>query len=80
MKSIKNSIIANALYIVAFGVICFLVIEILTGIFKITGVFWDYLSVFSLASFIVTGIIYYILTYSLSTLMKYLEKRLNTYA
>ena len=32
-----------------------------TGIFKITGVFWDYLSVFSLASFIVTGIIYYIL-------------------
>ncbi|MBQ8764369.1 MAG: energy coupling factor transporter S component ThiW [Clostridia bacterium] len=57
----KNSIIANALYIVAFGVICFLVIEILTGIFKITGVFWDYLSVFSLASFIVTGIIYYIL-------------------
>ena len=29
---------------------------------------------------IVVGIIYYILTYSLSTLMKYLEKRLNTYA
>ena len=29
---------------------------------------------------IVVGVIYYILTYSLSTLMKYLEKRLNTYA
>lgn len=29
---------------------------------------------------IVVGIIYYILTYSLSSLMKYLERRLNTYA
>lgn len=57
----KNSILANSLYIMAFGVICFLVTEILTGIFKMTGVFWDYLSYVSLISFIIAGLIYYIL-------------------
>ena len=29
---------------------------------------------------IVIGVIYFVLTFSLSALMKYLEKRLNTYA
>ena len=57
----KNSILANALYISALGVICFLVTEILTGIFKMSGAFWNYLSYTALISFIVAGLIYYIL-------------------
>ena len=57
----KSSILANALYIAAFGVICFLVTEILTGIFKMSGAFWNYLSYTSLVLFIVAGLIYYIL-------------------
>lgn len=56
----KNSIIANALYIMAFGVICFLVTKILTGIFKMTGVFWNYLSYSLLAVFFIAGVVYFI--------------------
>lgn len=56
----KNSISENALYIGAFGVICFLVIEILTGIFKMTSPLWSVLSFSSLGAFIATGITYFI--------------------
>lgn len=56
----KFSISENSLYIGAFGVICFLVIEILTGIFKMTSPLWSYISYCTLVGFIITGAIYFI--------------------
>ena len=54
----KSGVISNSVTIAAFGVIFFLVIEILTGIFKLEQVFWSYISYSLLAGFIVAAIIY----------------------
>lgn len=56
----KSSIISNAASIAAFGVIGFLVIEILTGIFKMTSPIWSYISFSALGIFIVTSLFYLI--------------------
>ncbi len=55
----RSGVLGNAASIGAFGVICFLVIEILTGIFKMTSPVWSYLSWGSLGCFVLLGIIYY---------------------
>ena len=57
----KSSILSNAVSVAAFGVICFLVIEILTNIFKMTSPIWSYISYSALGAFIVAAIIYYII-------------------
>ncbi len=54
----KDSIISNAVSIAAFGVICFLVIEILTDIFKIQSPVWSYISYSALGIFIAAAIVY----------------------
>lgn len=56
----RSSITENALYIGAFGVICFLIIEILTGIFNMTSPVWSILSYSALGAFIAAGAIYFI--------------------
>ena len=56
----KSSIFSNAVSIAAFGVICFLVIEILTDIFKMYSPIWSYISYSALGIFIAAAVIYYI--------------------
>lgn len=56
----KSSIVSDSAAIAAFGVICFLVIEILTGIFKMDSPIWSYISYSLLGIFIITAIIYFI--------------------
>lgn len=56
----KSSDLSNGITIAALGVICFLVIEILTGIFKMDSPVWSYISYSALAVFIIVGIIYII--------------------
>lgn len=55
-----TSTLSNALTIAAFGAILFVTIEIASGIFKLTGVFWDKLSYTSLIACGVAAILYYI--------------------
>ena len=57
----KSGIISNAVSFGAFGVICFMVTKILTGIFKMTSPLWDYLSYSLLGIFIIAGILYYVI-------------------
>lgn len=56
----KSGVVSNAVTIAAFGVICFLVIEILTGIFKMNSPVWSYISYSALAVFIAAAVIYII--------------------
>ncbi len=56
----KSNTLSDALSIAALGVILFLVIEILTGIFKMTSPAWAYISYLALGIFIVTAVIYYV--------------------
>lgn len=56
----NGGILENAFSIGAFGVICFVVIKILTGIFKLTAFIWSFLAYLLLTAFIVSGIVYYI--------------------
>lgn len=54
----KSGIISDGVSIAAFGVIVFLVIEILTGIFKMNAPIWSYISYSALVIFIVAAVIY----------------------
>ena len=56
----NSGIISNAVSIAAFGVICYLVIKILTNIFKINSPVWSYISCSALIIFIIAAIIYII--------------------
>jgi len=56
----KSSIASNTFTIAAFGVICFLVTEILTDIFKLSSPIWSYVSSSLLIIFILIAIIYLI--------------------
>ena len=56
-----TSTLSNALTIAAFGAILFVVVEIASDIFKLTGMFWDNLSYVSLIVCIAAAILYYIL-------------------
>ncbi len=56
----NSGIIGNGVAIAAFGVICYLVIEILTGIFKMQSPVWSYISFSALVIFIVVAVVYII--------------------
>ena len=56
----KSSLLSNTLVIAAFGAILFVVIEIASGIFKLTSPIFDILSYVSLSVCIIIAIIYYI--------------------
>ena len=56
----KSGIVSNTVAIAAFGVICFLVIKILTGIFKMNSPLWSYVSYSALAVFVAAAVIYFI--------------------
>ncbi len=57
----KGGIVSNSLTIMSFGVICFIVIKTLTGIFGMTDEIWNYISFSLLGGFIIAGLIYLIL-------------------
>lgn len=57
----KSGIVSNAVSIAAFGVICFLVIEILTDIFKMQSPVWSYISYSALGIFIAVAIAYIVI-------------------
>lgn len=56
----NSGYVSNGVSIAAFGVICYLVIEILTGIFKLNSPVWSYISYSLLGIFIVAAIVYII--------------------
>lgn len=56
-----TGILSNALTIAAFGAILFVVIELASDIFKLTGAIWDKLSYISLIICGVAAILYYII-------------------
>ena len=57
----NSGVISEALSIAAFGVICFMVIRILTNIFKMYSPIWSYMSYSLLAIFCIWSIVYYVL-------------------
>ena len=56
----KGGVTSNAIAIAALGVICYLVIRILTGIFEMSSPVWNTLSQAALILFIAAGVIYFI--------------------
>lgn len=54
----KSGIVSNTAAIAAFGVICFLVVKILTGIFNMTAPIWNYIAYGALTAFIVAAVVY----------------------
>lgn len=54
----KSGVISDGISIGAFGVICFLVIEILTDLFELDAPVWSYLSYSALVMFAVIGIFF----------------------
>lgn len=56
----NSGFVSTGVAIASFGVICFMVIEILTGIFKMTAPIWSYLSWSLLSIFIAVAVVYLI--------------------
>ncbi len=56
----KNSVTENAVYIAAFGVICFMITKILTGIFNMTAPLWTIVAYSALGIFTALGASYFI--------------------
>lgn len=56
----NSGVLSSAVSVAAFGVIVFLVTEILTDIFKMQAPVWSYISYSALGIFTLAGIIYYI--------------------
>ena len=56
----KSTLLSNALCIAAFGTVVFVVIQLVSGVFKLTSPVWSYLSYASLAAFAVCAVAYYI--------------------
>ncbi len=56
-----SGVYGNAVSIAAFGVICYLVVKILTSLFKMYSPIWSYISYSSLGVFILAACIYLIL-------------------
>ena len=56
----NSGILGNALTITALGVIVYLVISILTGIFNIGSTLWTVIAFSSMGAFILAGLVYYI--------------------
>ncbi len=57
----KSGVVGNTATIAALGVICFMVIKILTGVFKMTAPVWNYIAVGVLGIFLVMSVIYFVL-------------------
>lgn len=57
----KSSVLSNALTIAALGAICFVVIEILADLFKLTAPVWSYLSYSALGFFAVAAVLYFVI-------------------
>ena len=57
----KSSVLSNAVTIAAFGAIFFVMIEILSDMFKLSGAIWTYLSYGSLIVFVIAAVIYYLI-------------------
>ena len=55
----NSGVISDTVSIAALGVICWLVVEILTGIFKMTSPVWSYVSWSLLAMFVVAAFAYF---------------------
>ena len=55
----KSSLASDAASLAALGVILFMMIKILTGIFKMTSPVWSYLSWSALIIFIIIAVVYY---------------------
>ncbi len=54
-----SGVLSDSLSIAALGVICFMVIRILTTIFKMTSVIWTYMAYAALIIFLITSAIYF---------------------
>lgn len=57
----KSGVVSNAVSIAAFGVICFMVIRILTSIFRMDSPVWSWLSYSALGIFLVAAVIYLVM-------------------
>lgn len=57
----KGGVASNAVAIAALGVICYLVIRILTGIFEMQSRAWNLVSLAALSGFVIAGVIYFII-------------------
>lgn len=55
----KSGIVGNTATIAALGVIFFMVIKILTGVFKMTAPVWNYIAFAVLGVFLVSAIVYF---------------------
>ena len=55
----KSGVVGNTATIAALGVICFMVIKILTGVFKVTAPVWNYIAFAVLGIFLVSSIVYF---------------------
>lgn len=55
----KSGVVSNAVAIAAFGVICFLVIKILTDIFKMDSPIYSYIAYLALAAFVLAAVLYF---------------------
>lgn len=56
----RCGLVSNAVTIAAFGVICFLIIEILSDIFRMQSPVWSYISYSALGAGIIASVIYFI--------------------
>ena len=56
----RSSVLSNTVSIASFGVIAYMVIKILAGIFNLTDVLWDFISYGAIVFFIITALIYFI--------------------
>ncbi len=54
----RGGVISNSLTVMSFGVICYIVIKTLTGIFSVNGRLWDIISYLLLGGFVLAGLIY----------------------
>lgn len=57
----RGGVTSNAVALAALGVICYLVIRILTGIFQMQSPVWNMVSLAALGAFIAAGIIYFLI-------------------
>lgn len=56
----KSGVLGNTATIASLGVICFMVIKILTGVFKMTEPLWNHIAFGVLAMFLIASVIYFI--------------------
>ncbi|MBQ7901193.1 MAG: energy coupling factor transporter S component ThiW [Clostridia bacterium] len=60
----KSDVVSDSIAIAAFGVICFVVIKILTNIFKMNSPVWSYIALVALIIFIIAAVAYFVINKS----------------